>query len=177
MKIVVLLTFTFRQVLEELVTEGSGEVLTSLARKLRGEKEEEEVRHVVGEEGEEYRLEPTGKLGVPRMKHSESAPNILVSEIMPQDGLKSILRPPGSPRNGLKRARTTSIPTEVSLCGEMQCCSLSFMKPLVNVKSHESLVINYLIMAVWQVWEIENCLAEREEDAWRQLEEESCMGR
>ena len=124
MKNVCLVTFTFRQVLEELVTEGSGEVLTSLARKLRGEKEEEgEVRHVVGEEGEEYRLEPTGKLGVPRMKHSESAPNILVSEIMPQDGLKSILRPPGSPRNGLKRARTTSIPTEVSLGGEMQCCS------------------------------------------------------
>ena len=121
MKIVVLLTFTFRQVLEELVTEGSGEVLTCLAKELRGEKGE--VRHVVGEEGEEYRLEPTGKLGVPRMKHSESAPNILVSEIIPQDGLKSILRPPGSPRNGLKRARTTSIPTEVSLCGEMQCCS------------------------------------------------------
>merc|ERR1719341_1404627 len=60
---------------------------------------------------------------------------------MPQDGLKSILRPQGSPRNGFKRerVRTTSIPTEV--------------------------------------WEIENCLAEREEDAWRQLEEESCMGR
>merc|ERR1719201_1431410 len=58
---------------------------------------------------------------------------------MPQDGLKSILRPPGSPRNCLERVRTTSIPTEV--------------------------------------WEIENCLAEREEDAWRQLEEESCMGR
>ena len=128
MKIVVLLTFTFRQVLEELVTEGSGEVLTSLARKLRGEKEEDgEVRHVVGEEGEEYRLEPTGKLGVPRMKHSESAPNILVSEIMPQDALKSILRPPGSPRNGqVKRARTTSIPTEVSLDEEIQCCSASW---------------------------------------------------
>ena len=127
LKIVFFVTFTFRQVLEELVTEGSGEVLTSLARKLRGEKGVGEVRHVVGEEGEEYRLEPTGKLGVPRMKHSESAPNILVSEIMPQDALKSILRPPGSPRNGqVKRARTTSIPTEVSLDGEIQCCSMSW---------------------------------------------------
>ena len=66
----------------------------------------------MGEEGEEYRLEPTGKLVVPKLKHSESAPNILVHETMP----KSILRPPGSPRNGqIKRARTTSIPTEVSL--------------------------------------------------------------
>ena len=99
------------------MTEGSGEVLTCLASKLRGEKVEEvrhvvekEVRHVVGEEGEEYRLEPTGKLVVPKLKHSESAPNILVHETMP----KSILRPPGSPRNGqIKRARTTSIPTEV----------------------------------------------------------------
>ena len=111
-----MLTLTFRQVLEELVTEGSGEVLTCLASKLRGEKVKEvvekEVRHVVGEEGEEYRLEPTGKLVVPKLKHSESAPNILVHETMP----KSILRPPGSPRNGqIKRARTTSIPTEVGM--------------------------------------------------------------
>jgi len=98
--------------------------------------DKKEVRHVVGEEGEEYRLEPTGKLVVPKLKHSESAPNILVHETMP----KSILRPPGSPRNGqIKRARTTSIPTEV--------------------------------------WEIENCLVERDEEEWRQLEEESCMGR
>ena len=114
---------TFRQVLEELVTEGSGEVLTRLASKLRGEEEREEVRHVVGEEGEEYRLEPTGKLVVPKLKHSESAPNILVHETMP----KSILRPPGSPRNGqIKRARTTSIPTEVGLGLVKHCCSASW---------------------------------------------------
>ena len=28
-----------------------------------------------------------------------------------------------------------------------------------------------------QVWEIPNCLVEREEDDWRQIEENSCMGR
>ena len=32
---------------------------------------------MVGEEGEEYRLEPTGMLVIPKLKHSESAPNIL----------------------------------------------------------------------------------------------------
>ena len=117
------------------MTEGSGEVLTSLARKLR----EEKVRHVLGEEGEEYRLEPTGKLGVPRLKHSESAPNILVSEMMPQDALKSILRPPGSPRNGLNRVRTTSIPTEVSLGGKMQCCSMFNAK---SIKNHKKIIIS-----------------------------------
>ena len=70
------MSLDFRQVLQELVTEGSGEVLTCLASKLRGE-QVEEVRHLVGEEGEEYRLEPTGMLVIPKLKHSESAPNIL----------------------------------------------------------------------------------------------------
>ena len=126
-KIVFLVTFTFRQVLEELVTEGSGEVLTCLARKLRGEKAEEEVRHVVGEEGEEYRLEPTGKLGVPKLIHSESCPDILVHETRNERGSmmnnrmpKGILRPPGSPRPPTRPKslfRMTSVPTEVGLGG------------------------------------------------------------
>ena len=173
MKIILLVTSPFRQVLEELVTEGSGEVLTCLASKLRGEKVEEvvekkEVRHVVGEEGEEYRLEPTGKLVVPKLKHSESAPNILVHETMP----KSILRPPGSPRNGqIKRARTTSIPTEVSLCLVKLYFSAMRNPSIItrNVLPHQSWL--------YQVWEIENCLLERDEEEWRQLEEESCIGR
>ena len=49
LKIARFITITFRQVLEELVTEGSGEVLTCLASKLREEKNCE----VVGEEGKE----------------------------------------------------------------------------------------------------------------------------
>ena len=117
---------TFRQVLEELVTEGSGEVLTRLASKLRGEEEGEEVRHVVGEEGEEYRLEPTGKLVVPKLTHSKSAPEILFHEASNEKGSlmnnampKGILRPPGTPRLTRPKSifRMTSIPTEVGLCG------------------------------------------------------------
>jgi len=108
----------------------------------------EEVRHLVGEEGEEYRLEPTGMLVIPKLKHSESAPNILFhQEADTETGSKNkgapkgILRSPGTPRLTKTRSffRMTSHPTEV--------------------------------------WEIENCLAERDEEQWRQLEDESCMGR
>ena len=111
----------FRQVLQELVTEGSGEVLTCLASKLRGE-QVEEVRHLVGEEGEEYRLEPTGMLVIPKLKHSESAPNILFhQEADTETGSKNkgapkgILRSPGTPRLTKTRSffRMTSHPTEV----------------------------------------------------------------
>ena len=52
------------------MTEGSGEVLTCLASKLREEGE------VLGEEGKEYRLERTGKPVVSKLTHSESAPDI-----------------------------------------------------------------------------------------------------
>ena len=115
------MSLNFRQVLQELVTEGSGEVLTCLASKLRGE-QVEEVRHVVGEEGEEYRLEPTGMLVIPKLKHSESAPNILYhQEADSETGSKNkgapkgILRSPGTPRLTKTRSffRMTSHPTEV----------------------------------------------------------------
>ena len=116
------MSLDFRQVLQELVTEGSGEVLTCLASKLRGE-QVEEVRHLVGEQGEEYRLEPTGMLVIPKLKHSESAPNILFhQEADTETGSKNkgapkgILRSPGTPRLTKTRSffRMTSHPTEVA---------------------------------------------------------------
>ena len=160
------MSLDFRQVLQELVTEGSGEVLTCLASKLRGE-QVEEVRHLVGEEGEEYRLEPTGMLVIPKLKHSESAPNILYhQEADTETGSKNkgapkgILRSPGTPRLTKTRSffRMTSHPTEVGC--QLISCHFFFS---CQQKS--------------QVWEIENCLAERDEEQWRQLEDESCMGR
>ena len=89
----------------------------------------EEVRHVVGEEGEEYRLEPTGMLVIPKLKHSESAPNILFhQEADTETGSKNkgapkgILRSPGTPRLTKTRSffRMTSHPTEVG-CQSISC--------------------------------------------------------
>ena len=127
------MSLDFRQVLQELVTEGSGEVLTCLASKLRGE-QVEEVRHLVGEEGEEYRLEPTGMLVIPKLKHSESAPNILFhQEADTETGSKNkgapkgILRSPGTPRLTKTRSffRMTSHPTEVGC--QLISCHLFFL--------------------------------------------------
>ena len=95
------------------MTEGSGEVLTCLASKLREEKEGE----VVGEEGKEDRLERTGKPVVSKLTHSESAPDIFFHEASKKmsGAPKGILRPPGSPRQRRPKSifRLTSIPTEV----------------------------------------------------------------
>ena len=159
LKIFRFITITFRQVLEELVTEGSGEVLTCLASKLREEKEGE----VVGEEGKEYRLERTGKPVVSKLTHSESAPDIFFHEASKKmsGAPKGILRPPGSPRQRRPKSifRLTSIPTEVVT---------------MLIRESSRFGKNCLL----QVWEIENCLAERELEREEEEErQEGCIGR
>ena len=98
-----------RRVLEELEAEGSGEVVSGLARRLRGE------------QGEQYTLERVGREEPrrARMTKSESAPLLLLPE-----GPRGILRPPGSPRppRPPRVCRMSSVPEvwEIESCLEEQ---------------------------------------------------------